>query len=244
MLHRLVEPVLGLDQLAPPVEPASRRRNAALTARSMPTVWTRTPRDRGASWRRIWSSLPTWPSVTRTSTRSRIGCLTQQAGRLAQRREHLGAAASVQAGQELDGAEPVAVVGRHEPGRQRRRRVDLVVEGQHREPVGATERVDDPGGRAPRGDHLPAAHAARPVEHQHHVPAAGRRLERGRQHGQRERAALVVGQHRQRGADRARCRIAGAGGSRGRPARPGSAGPAAPSARPRSPWRAGSTRSR
>ena len=55
------------------------------------------------------------------------------------------------------------------------RPLDLVVEGQHGEPVGGGERVDHPGRGPPGGHHLPAAHAAGAVEQQHHVLRARRR---------------------------------------------------------------------
>ena len=53
--------------------------------------------------------------------------------------------------------------------------VDLVVECQHREPVTAGERVDDARRGAAGGHHLPTAHAAGAVQHQHQIPRTRRR---------------------------------------------------------------------
>ena len=131
-------------------------------------------RAAGAGSRRIWSSLPTWPSVTSTSTRSRSPVSVEQAERLLQRREHLGAAARVDPGQVLDRAEAVAV-GRLRPGPAGSvggcSTMLSKASTANRSRVG--QRVDHAGGGAPGGDHLPAAHAARAVEHAAPRRAAG-----------------------------------------------------------------------
>ncbi len=71
--------------------------------------------------------------------------------------------------------------------------LDDVVEREHREPVVLGEGVDDPGGGPAGGDHLPARHAARPVEQQHDVAGRAPLLHLGRQDGERERALLALG---------------------------------------------------
>lgn len=62
---------LSTSSQRPAPSAAIRPRNPALTARSMPTACTRVVPISGVISARIWSSLPTWPSVTSTRTRSR-----------------------------------------------------------------------------------------------------------------------------------------------------------------------------
>ena len=58
---------------------------------------------------------------------------------------------------------------------------DHVVEAQNQEAVVTVERVDDPGGRAARRNHLPPRHGPGPVQQDDHVPRrAARRVRRSR----------------------------------------------------------------
>src|SRR4051812_16103187 len=55
---------LSTSSQRPAARAARRVRNPALTARSIPTVWMRVVATSLTASARIWSSLPTWPSVT------------------------------------------------------------------------------------------------------------------------------------------------------------------------------------
>ena len=98
----------------------------------------------------------------------------EQVGGAAERRGHLGAAAGLEPGEELDRAEAVAVGGRRQARGQAGRLVDDRVEGEDREPVLLAQGVDHAGDGAARAHHLPAAHRARAVDDEDDVARAGR----------------------------------------------------------------------
>ncbi len=123
----------------------------------------------------------------------------EQAQAVVQRGEELGATAGFHAGQVLDGAVAVAVGGLDQTGAQAGGVLDAVVEGDHGEPVVLGERVDDAGGGAAGGDHLPAAHAAGAVEQQHDVARAHGGDGLGREDGELVGALLAVGDADRRG---------------------------------------------
>src|SRR5205814_7533910 len=103
---------------------------------------------------------------------------------------------------------PVAVGTGDEPAGQVVRALDPVVEGEHGEAVAPGERVDDPGGRAPGGDHLPPGHAAGAVEDEDDVTRAGRGGTGWREHGQLVRALVAVGvRYQYERVDRLRRRV-------------------------------------
>ena len=117
----------------------------------------------------------------------------QQGQGLAQRGQQLGATAPVETGQVLHGAVAVPVAGLDQPGRQALRAADVVVEREHREPVGGGECVNDARGSATGGHYLPAGHAAGAIQHQHYVAGAGRASRGARQYGELIGTFLTLG---------------------------------------------------
>ncbi len=194
VLHGRVEPVLRLDQLAParaePGQPAEE-----------PGVHGPVDADRvhAHGRQRAARLLQDLVLVAHLAVGDQHhdafapALAVQQGDGLTQRFQQLGAAARVHPGQVLDRAVAVAV------GRLRHPLERLLhhgVEGQHREPVLRRQRVDDARGGPPGAHHLPAAHAAGPVEQQHQVAWGARSLQRRREHGERERAPAVELQRR------------------------------------------------
>src|SRR4051812_30930015 len=121
---------------------------------------------------RIWSSLPTWPSVTSTNTRSRTSgsaLVGQQAESSVQRREQFGLAPGGRGREVLDRREAVSVAGLHQSLTETGGGFHPGIERQDGEPVGPSQGVDNAGGGPSRGDHLPAAHAAGAVQQEHDV---------------------------------------------------------------------------
>ena len=80
---------------------------------------------------------------------------------------HLGAATCIDLRERLDRAEPFAIRREREPGCGNR--FDSVVEREHAERVARGERIDHLTDRSSGGDHLPAFHAARAIDHKHDV---------------------------------------------------------------------------
>ena len=119
--------------------------------------------------------------------------VVEQSEGLPERSQQFGAASFVDPGEVLDRPVPVPIAGLHQPLGKSNGTVDAIVEREHREPVTGGERVDDPGRRTAGGHHLPAAHAAGPVQHQHHVAWPRRCRRHRRQHGQLIGALLALG---------------------------------------------------
>ncbi len=217
--HDLVQPPFGLDQLAaaragrgePPQEPGVHRLVDAEGEDPGP------PGQRGDRSQDLVlrphlavgdeDQEPVPAALVQASALAlaRRASAGQQGGRHAHRVEHLGAAAGLQPGQPLDGG-PAGPVGGRRQCREAGRALGDRVEGEHREPVARPQRVDDPGRGAPGRDHLPAAHAARPVQHHDDVPAP-RRTAPGRPRHDRDlpgpghRVVLVRGNDGDRGRD-------------------------------------------
>ena len=194
-LHRFVEPVFALDQLAPAGAQHGEPAEEARVDRAVDA--DRVDADVADQRRELGQDLVFVADLAvgdqHEDAVARRGPVAQEPQARTQRREQLGAAAGVGAGQVLDRAEPVPVARRHQPRAEVGRVFDPVVERRHREPVVGRQRVDHAGRGAAGRHHLPAAHAAGTVEQEDHVLRTRRRGGLGRQHDDLVGAFVALG---------------------------------------------------
>jgi hypothetical protein len=208
LAHHLVEPVLRLDQLAGAAaqagQPAQERGVDRLVdaEREHPQ-----PRQLAAERREDLILVADLAVGDQHDHLVAGGIGAQQRRRPAQRLGQLGAAARVDAGQELHRVEAIAIGRWHQLAAVLARQLAVVVERDHRDAIARGQAVDDARRGAPGRHHLPALHRARAIEHDDDVARApaGGAADR-RHHGHRERAGRaggVGGPHRARRQRRA-----------------------------------------
>ena len=191
--HHHIEPVLGLDQLAQ--SPA--RSGEPLEERGVDRLidaereHAHVPQIRPELAQDLILVADLTVGDEHDHALAIIGASSEHRGSAAQRLGELGATAGIDLRERLDRLEPVAIGGLDQRGR--RDQLDDVVERDRAEPIARGQGVDHPRGCSARGHHLPAAHAAGAIDHDHDVAWLRGNGRRARWHQrERERAGLAI----------------------------------------------------